>query len=326
MRCSTFILAAFAASVAAARNERRQGDAQSSKTLLDSQIQTGIQNNNDGEVEAGQVNSAVSNNNFINFCATKNLPLTNGKQIKTGSCNPTVMGVILGTDRLPAAKFIEPRNLGVVKANQNFTISLKIKNLSTGFFVNPQTKYFGAPSDTNNDGFLLAHSHVAVDKISSIDSVDVGDALNFAFFKGLNGKADENGVLSTVVAGGLDVGDYRVCSINTAANHQPILGSVAQHASFDDCTYFSVTADGTDNGDAPAPPANAANANANTGNGNGDKTEKKGGKGGKKGGKKNGRSVQEAEPGHDRVARLRRRMAHKRRAAELERERRQRRA
>jgi hypothetical protein len=44
----------------------------------------------------------------------------------------------------------------------------------------------------------------------------------FAFFKGLNGRA-QNGVLTADVTAGLPEGAYRVCSINAAANHQPAI-------------------------------------------------------------------------------------------------------
>ncbi|TFY79009.1 hypothetical protein EWM64_g5000, partial [Hericium alpestre] len=39
-------------------------------------------------------------------------------------------------------------------------------------------------------------------------------------------------------------GTYRLSSINSAANHQPVLVAVAQHGSMDDQIYFTVTADG----------------------------------------------------------------------------------
>jgi hypothetical protein len=42
---------------------------------------------------AGQEPSLTSKN-FISFCLTVNLPLTNGQQIKGGSCNTVPMGVI----------------------------------------------------------------------------------------------------------------------------------------------------------------------------------------------------------------------------------------
>ena len=49
--------------------------------------------------------------------------------------------------------------------------------------------------------------------------------------------AAQGGILSASVAAGLPAGAYRLCSINTAANHQPALVPIAQHGSLDDCVY-----------------------------------------------------------------------------------------
>jgi hypothetical protein len=61
----------------------------------------------------------------------------------------------------------------------------------------------------------------------------------FAFFKGVNAKADADGVLSTDVANGLPPGVYRLASVAAAANHQACLGPVAQRGTFDDAVYVS---------------------------------------------------------------------------------------
>ena len=47
-------------------------------------------------------------------------------------------------------------------------------------------------------------------------------------------------MLTADVTNGLNPGTYRLCSINTAANHQPVLVPVAQHGSMDDCVYVSL--------------------------------------------------------------------------------------
>ena len=44
------------------------------------------------------------------------------------------------------------------------------------------------------------------------------------------------------MTGGLGVGTYRMATINSAANHQPVLVAVAQHASLDDMIYVSYAA------------------------------------------------------------------------------------
>lgn len=184
--------------------------------------------------EPGELASATSSNNFINFCSTTNLPLTNGTQIKTGSCNSAPMGVIASTSAMPSAKFVNPTNFGTVPANTNFTVVLAIKNIETGWFVNPDTNFFAAPQQVNTStGLVLGHSHIVIEEITSLNQTEPTDPTKFAFFTGLNAVA-QNGQLTATVKGGLPKGVYRIATINAAANHQPVLVAVAQHGSLDD--------------------------------------------------------------------------------------------
>jgi hypothetical protein len=209
----------------------------------------------------------TSTNNFINFCLTvPNLPITNGKQITTGSCNPAPMGAIPSTDNMPSAKFQNPKNGDVIKANTAFTIQMAINNMQTGFFVNAQENYFSAPQQLNAQGQIQGHSHVVVEALDSLTQTTPTNPKNFAFFKGLNAAA-QNGVLTADVTSGLPAGVYKVSSINTAANHQPVLVPIAQHGSLDDVVYFTVTDDGqaaagagANNGTAAAAGAAASSA------------------------------------------------------------------
>ena len=75
--------------------------------------------------------------------------------------------------------------------------------------------------------------------MSSLDSTEPLDARVFAFFKGLNGVAN-NGVLSADLTNGLPAGVYRISSINSAGNHQEVLGPVAQRGSFNDVIYVRI--------------------------------------------------------------------------------------
>jgi hypothetical protein len=184
----------------------------------------------------GQVASLTSTNNYINFCKIVDLPLTDGKQVPGGSCNPAPMGVIPSKDKMPASKFVFPKNGGTIPANQKFTVQMKIKNLETGNFVNAQQNYFSAPQQLNNQGFIKGHSHVVIQQLPAFDSTDILDPEVFAFFKGLNDAA-KGEVLTADVADGLPPGVYRLSSINTSSNHQPVLGPIAQHGSLDDAVY-----------------------------------------------------------------------------------------
>jgi len=220
------------------------GDPQTSLTLDPAIIASGFANNGQDVPTAGQVPSLTSKNNFINFCLTvPNQQITNGKQIAAGSCNPAPMGSIPSSAKMPSAKFTNPKNGDTIPANAAFTISMAINNLATGNFVNAEENYFAAPQQLNGDGLIVGHSHVVVETLQALDQTTPNDPTKFAFFKGLNDAA-QGGILSASVAAGLPAGAYRLCSINTAANHQPALVPIAQHGSLDDCVYFTASVGG----------------------------------------------------------------------------------
>jgi hypothetical protein len=208
------------------------------------------------ELFLGQVSSLTSTNNFINFCLTvPNLPITNGQQIESGSCNPAPIGVIPSTEKMPSSKFTNPKNGDTIPSGADFTISMAIKNLQTGNFVNAKKNYFAAPQQLNGGGTIVGHSHVVVEKLSGLDQTTPTNPKEFIFFKvresivilnishskilqGLNAAA-QGGTLTADVPGGVPAGAYRLCSINSSANHQPVIVPVAQHGSLDDCVYVS---------------------------------------------------------------------------------------
>ncbi|GAB1521300.1 hypothetical protein RhiTH_004392 [Rhizoctonia solani] len=214
-------------------------DPQTSLDLDPRAVMSALANDGQDKPDPGQVASLTSRNNFINFCITQNVPLTDGQQIKGGSCNGVPMGRILAVDKMPSSKFAFPKNGQTIKANTAFTIRMAIKNLSTGNFVNPTTNYYSAPAQTTADGTLIGHSHVVIEKLTSKTQSTPTDPRKFAFFKGLN-QAAVGGILTADVTAGLPAGEYRIASINSAANHQPALSAVAQRGSNDDISYFTV--------------------------------------------------------------------------------------
>lgn len=239
------------------------GDPQSSLQLDPAVIAKGFAQDGQETPAAGQVASLTSKNNFANFCLTTKQPITNGQQIKTGSCNPAPMGQIPATTAMPSSKFTFPKNFGTVAANKAFTITMAVQNLDTGHFVNAQTNYFAAPQQLNSQGKIVGHSHVVIERLSSLTQTTPGDPTNFAFFLGLNNAA-KGGVLSAAVSQGLPAGAYKLSSINTAANHQPVLGPVAQHGSFDDAVYFTVSDKGAASSNSTASNSSAPAAAPST--------------------------------------------------------------
>jgi len=202
-----------------------------------------IQNVNGKGQAAGESDSLVSPNNFIGFCVGKTI--TNGLQVKQGSCNPVPMGDIPTVNNMPSAKFNFPKNFDTLTPDTPFTISLQVRNLVSGTFTNAANTYYAAPQQLVN-GVIQGHSHVTVQLMSSLKSTEPLDPKVFAFFKGLN-AASPNGVLTADVTKGLPAGVYRLSSINSAGNHQEVLGPVAQRGSFNDVVYFTVSDKGASN-------------------------------------------------------------------------------
>lgn len=198
---------------------------------------------NTSTTEAGEVASLTSTNNFINWCATlPNLPITNGRQLKNGSCNPAPMGAIPSTSNMPSVKFVQPVNLAVVPPNTTFQITLAVRNFATGYFVNPDTNYFAAPQQLDpTTGLIQGHTHVVIEALESLNQTTPTDPTQFAYFVAMNNKADASGNLYANVTGGLPEGAYKMTTINAAMNHQPLLLPAAQRGASEDTIYVSLS-------------------------------------------------------------------------------------
>ena len=150
------------------------------------------------------------------------------------------MGVLAPTTNMPSSKFVSPHNLGAVQANTTFQIVMAIRHIQTGHFTNPESTFLSAPQQMNLDNDIVGHSHVVIERLSSITSTVPSDPSTFVFFVGINTPADGQGNVSVNVTGGLPPGIYKLSSINSSANHAPVLVAVAQHGSLDDQVYVCV--------------------------------------------------------------------------------------
>ncbi|KAJ7286509.1 hypothetical protein C8J57DRAFT_1051614, partial [Mycena rebaudengoi] len=180
----------------------------------------------------GQTASLTSTNNFINFCATSTLPLSDGTQQKTGFCNPAPMGVIPASTRMPSSKFTYPRNGDILAPESPFTVGLAVANLATGFFVDSNTKFLAAPQQLDASGQIKGHAFVVIEQLATPDQPTNPEI--FTFFKGT--RIAEGGVFLTEVKS-LPIGFYRLTSILAATNQQPVLLPVVQHGAVDDIVY-----------------------------------------------------------------------------------------
>jgi len=235
--------AATTAAAASSANNAGSGasaDLQTSLQLDPSVIASGFADDGQNPPVAGQSASLTSTNNYINFCALTlaTTPLTNGEQITTGSCNPAPIGLIPSVQNMPSAKFVNPPNGATIPANKDFSAQLAVANFQTGVFTNAQKTYFAAPQQLNAQGQIIGHTHIVIEKLSSLTQTTPTNPTTFTFFKGVDAPAT-NGIASADVTAGVPAGAYRICSINSSSNHQPVIVPIAQHGTLDDCSYFT---------------------------------------------------------------------------------------
>ena len=179
------------------------------------------------------------------------------------------MGDIPASTNMISSIITNPAPGDTVAANTDFTISVQVTNLEAGTFTNPLLTYYAAPQALKN-GNVIGHTHVTVQSLgNSLTTSTPPDPQTFAFFKGINDAGNGQGLLSATVAGGLPAGAYRVCTMTSAANHQPVLMPVAQRGAQDDCTKFLVSdsgasADASGSGNSAATSSVAASSSSAT--------------------------------------------------------------
>jgi transcription initiation factor TFIID subunit 15 len=181
-------------------------------------------------------------------------------QIKAGSCNGIgkfyeldifaryhviirhlVMGKIPSTSNMVSSILVFPTPGQSIQTLQTFNISVQTVGLVAGSFTNAQSTYYAAPQDLSSQGQIIGHVHVTVQDLgSSLAPTTPPDPTAFVFFKGINDAGNNKGLVQATVTGGLPAGNYRVCTILSSSNHQPVLMPVAQRGAQDDCQKFTV--------------------------------------------------------------------------------------
>ncbi|RDW61470.1 hypothetical protein BP5796_11362 [Coleophoma crateriformis] len=237
-KSSTSAAATKATAAAAAAAANGGGAAAGSNCLNANAVQTGSASDGNQVPAAGQSASKTDKANFINFCSGQTI--TNGLQVQGGSCNGIVMGKIPSSSNMISSIITNPGNNANIAANTNFDITVQTRGLAAGSFTNAQATYYSAPQDLNGKGQIIGHTHVTVQSLGSLTTTTPPDPKTFAFFKGINDAGNGNGLLKATVTGGLPAGNYRVCTMTSASNHQPVLMPVAQRGAQDDCQKFTV--------------------------------------------------------------------------------------
>jgi hypothetical protein len=53
-------------------------------------------------------------------------------------------------------------NENIPHTNTDFNVVIAVDNLDTGHFTNPNTTYYSAPQQLNNDGVIIGHTHITI--------------------------------------------------------------------------------------------------------------------------------------------------------------------
>lgn len=153
----------------------------------------------------------------------------------------TVMGDIPSTANMVSSIITDPAPGQDVAANTAFTVKVQVAKLAAGSFTNPANTYYAAPQALNGQGLIIGHTHITIQDLGgSLTPTNAPNADTFAFFKGINDNGNGNGGLEAQVTDGLPAGFYRVCTMASASNHQPVIMPIAQRGAQDDCTKFTV--------------------------------------------------------------------------------------
>jgi hypothetical protein len=155
------------------------------------------------------------------------------------------MGDIPAKTNMVSSIITYPQTGSVIASDTTFAITVQMANLVAGSFTDADATYYAAPQFLQN-GNIVGHTHVTVQDLGkNLNPTVALDPTQFAFFKGINDAGNGQGLLTANVTGGLPAGNYRVCTMASASNHQPVLMPVAQRGTPDDCTKFVVSGDGT---------------------------------------------------------------------------------
>lgn len=154
------------------------------------------------------------------------------------------MGQIPSKQNMVSSIITFPQTGSQIASDTDFAVTVQVSGLVAGSFTDADATYYAAPQFLQG-GKIVGHTHVTIQDLGkSLNPTTTPDPTQFAFFKGINDAGNGNGLLTANVTGGLPAGNYRVCTMASASNHQPVLMPVAQRGTPDDCTKFVVTGNG----------------------------------------------------------------------------------
>jgi transcription initiation factor TFIID subunit 15 len=152
------------------------------------------------------------------------------------------MGDIPSSSNMISSIITNPAPGDDLDEDTDFTVDVQVDNLAAGSFTNPDVTYYSAPQTLDDSGNVVGHTHVTIQSLGDdVNTQTAPDPSQFVFFKGINDAGDGNGGLSADVTGGLPAGAYRVCTMTSSSNHQPVLMPVSITTSPSPSSYLVQT-------------------------------------------------------------------------------------
>lgn len=102
------------------------------------------------------------------FCKASKLGLSDGTQKRGGSCSSTPQGSLPSAQNMVSTLIVNPDNGAQVDASKDLLVRLNTRNLVTGFFDDPNAKYYLSPQTLDGSGRVQGHQHAVIQKIVSL--------------------------------------------------------------------------------------------------------------------------------------------------------------
>ncbi len=151
------------------------------------------------------------------------------------------MGKIPAKTNMISSVIISPDSTTVLQEGQDFNITVQCERSRCWLFHQRRRYLLRRPAGSQRPGRChWPHSRHRPGPGQLLNPSTPPDPTQFAFFKGINDAGNGKGLLSASVAGGLPAGNFRVCTLTSASNHQPVIMPVAQRGAQDDCQRFVV--------------------------------------------------------------------------------------
>jgi hypothetical protein len=99
------------------------------------------------------------------FCRASKQSLSDGTQKRGGSCSSVPQGSLPSATNMVSTLLVSPANGAQVDASKDFEVRLNTRNLVTGFFDDPNTKYYLSPQTLDASGRIQGHQHAVIQKI-----------------------------------------------------------------------------------------------------------------------------------------------------------------